>query len=154
MPRRPPRWTVESTRTPGPNKGVVMTQPFIFVASYPVKPDRRDEIQDRCRSVAALVQSNEPELLAFHFYFDEARGRLGIIQLHPDAASMERHMAVIAEHLSAASDWFDLEGGEQHWFGSPPDDLTRYAAEHSETVDAFPVHVAGFTRSLTASPVG
>jgi hypothetical protein len=129
--------------------GVVMTQPFIFVASYPVRPNRLDEIQDRCRSVAALVQS-----LAFHFYFDEARGRLGVIQLHPDAASMERHMAVIAEHLSAASDWFDLEGGEQHWFGSPPDDLTRYAAEHSETVDAFPVHVAGFTRSLTASPVG
>jgi hypothetical protein len=134
--------------------GVVMTQPFIFVASYPVRPNRLDEIQNRCRRVAALVQSNEPQLLAFHFYFDEARERLGVMQLHPDAASMERHMAVIAEHLSAASDWFDLEGGEQHWFGSPPVDLTRYAAEHSETVDAFPVHLAGFTRSLTASPVG
>ncbi|WP_448004778.1 hypothetical protein [Agromyces bauzanensis] len=131
-----------------------MTQPFIFVASYPVKPNMLEKIQDRCRSVAALVQSNEPQLLAFHFYLDEARGRLGVIQVHPDAASVERHLTVIAEHLAAASDWFDLEGGEEHWFGTPPDDLTRYAVEHGETVDAFAVHVAGFTRSLTASPVG
>src|SRR5215207_4525149 len=141
-------------RTSGTNMGVDMTQPFIFVARYPVKPNRLDEIQDRCRSVEALVQSNEPQLLAFHFYFDETRGRLGVIQLHPDAASMERHMAVIAEHLAAASDWFDVEGGEEHWFGTPPDDLTRYAAERGETVDAFPVHVAGFTRSRTTTPVG
>jgi|SRR5215207_3005249 len=127
-----------------------MAQPFIFVASYPVKPNRLGEIQDRCQSIAALVESNEPQLLAFHFYFDEAGGRLGIIQLHPDAASMERHMEVIAEHLATASDWFDVEGGEQHWFGTPPDDLTRYAVEHGEAVDAFATHVAGFTRSQTS----
>jgi hypothetical protein len=127
-----------------------MTQPFILVASYPVRPDKLDEIQDRCESVAALVESNEPQLLAFHFYFDEVGGRLGIIQVHPDAASMERHMAVIAEHLAAAPDWFDVEGGEQHWFGTPPDVLTRYALEHGETVDAFAAHLAGFTRSRTS----
>jgi hypothetical protein len=127
-----------------------MTQPFIFVASYPVKPDKLDKIRDRCQSIAALVESNEPQLLAFHFYFDEARRRLGVIQVHPDAASMERHIEVIAEHLATASDWFDVEGGEQHWFGTPPDDLTRYAVEHGETVDSFAAHVAGFTRSQTS----
>ena len=131
-----------------------MARPFIFVSSYPVKPDKLDEIQERCQSVTALVESNEPQLLAFHFYFDEVGGRLGIIQVHPDAASMERHMEVIAEHLAAAWDWLDEKGGEQHWFGAPPDVLTRYAAEHGETVDAFPVHVAGFTRSRTTTPVG
>ena len=127
-----------------------MTQPFILVASYPVKPNMLDKIQDRCQSIAALVESNEPQLLAFHFYFDEAGGRLGIIQVHPDAASMERHMAVIAEHLATAWDWLEEEGGERHWFGTPPDVLTRYAVEHGETVDAFAAHVAGFTRSQTS----
>jgi len=127
-----------------------MTQPFILVASYRVKPNKLEKIQDRCRSIAALVQSNEPQLLAFHFYFDEAGGRLGIIQVHPDAASMERHMAVIAEHLATAWDWLDELGGEQRWFGTPPDGLARYADEHGETVDAFAAHVAGFTRSQTS----
>ena len=127
-----------------------MPQPFILVATYPVKPDKLDEIQARCQSVAALVESNEPQLLAFHFYFDEAGGRLGIIQVHPDAASMERHMAVIAEHLATALDWFDVERGEQNWFGTPPDVLTRYAVEHGERVDSFAVHFAGFTRSQTS----
>jgi hypothetical protein len=127
-----------------------MAQPFILVASSPVRPDRLGEIQDRCESVAALVESNEPQMLAFHFYFDEVGDRLGIIQVHPDAASMERHMAVIAEHLATAPDWFDVEGGEQHWFGTPPDVLTRYAVEHGETVDAFAAHLAGFTRSRTS----
>jgi len=127
-----------------------MTQPFILVASYPVKPDKLDKIQDRCQSIAALVESNEPQLLAFHFYFDEAGGRLGVIQVHPDAASMERHMGVIAEHLATAWDWLDDEGGEQHWFGTPPEVLTRYAVEHGETVDSFAAHMAGFTRRQTS----
>ena len=127
-----------------------MTQPFILVASYRVRPNKLEKIQDRCQSIAALVQSNESQLLAFHFFFDEAGGRLGIIQVHPDAASMERHMAVIAEHLATAWDWLDEEGGEQHWFGTPPDSLARYAVEHGEAVDAFAAHVAGFTRSQTS----
>lgn len=126
-----------------------MEQPFILVSSYPVKPDRLDEIQERCRSVTASVESNEPQMLAFHCYFDEVRGRLGIIQVHPDAASMARHMEVIAEHLATAWDWLDEEGGELHWFGTPPDVLTRYAVERGVTVDAFAAHVAGFTRQTT-----
>lgn len=123
-----------------------MSQPFIFISSYRVKPNQLAKIQDRCQNIAASVQSNEPQLLAFHFYLDEVGGRLGVIQVHPGAASMERHMAVIAEHLATALDWLDEEGSEQHWFGTPPDSLTGYAVEHGQAVDAFATHVAGFTR--------
>ena len=88
----------------------VLSEPFIYIGSYRIKPDFLDVAPQRLRDVAALVEEKEPQLRSFHFYLDEDHGRAICVQVHPDGASMATHMAVIANHLATAWDWLELDG--------------------------------------------
>jgi hypothetical protein len=129
-----------------------MSEPFIFIGSYRVKPEFLEVAPQRLRDVTALVEEQEPQLRSFHFYLDEDRGRAICVQVHPDAESMATHMAVIANHLATAWDWLDLDSSVQQVLGDPPKALTDYAREFNEELDSYPTFVAGFTR--TAAQVG
>ncbi|HSJ19028.1 MAG TPA: hypothetical protein VK964_00480 [Nocardioidaceae bacterium] len=124
-----------------------MSEPFIFIASYRVKPDFLDVAPLRLREVTALVEEQEPQLQSFHFYLDEDRGRAICVQVHPDAESMATHMAVIAHHLATAWDWLEPDSSVQQVLGNPPQALTDYAREFNEQLDSYPTFVAGFTRT-------
>ena len=89
-----------------------MSEPFIYIATYGIKPEFLDVAPQRLRDVAALVEEREPQLRSFHFYLDPERGRAICVQVHADAESMATHMATIAEHLSTAWDWLDLNDTE------------------------------------------
>jgi hypothetical protein len=129
-----------------------MSEPFIYIGSYRVKPEFLEVAPQRLRDVAALVEKHEPRLCSFHFYLDEDRERAICVQVHPDAESMATHMSVIADHLATAWDWLDQESTVQQVLGNPPKVLSEYAREFNEELDSYPTFVAGFTR--TAAPVG
>ena len=124
-----------------------MSEPFIYIGSYRIKPDFLDVAPLRLRDVAALVEEKEPQLRSFHFYLDEDQGRAICVQVHPDAQSMAAHMAVIANHLATAWDWLELDTSVHQVLGTPPRALTDYAREFNEELDSYPTFVAGFTRS-------
>ena len=48
----------------------------------------------------ALVEANEPRLIAFHIFVNEDGTQATTIQVHPDAASMAFHMQVIGQKIS------------------------------------------------------
>ena len=126
-----------------------MSEPFIFIGSYQVKPGHLEEARHPLRDVSALVEEREPRLRSFHFYLDQARERVIWVQIHPDAESMATHMAVIANHLATAWDWLELGSSTQQVLGVPPRELTDYARKYNEDLDSYPVFVAGFTRDVT-----
>jgi hypothetical protein len=129
-----------------------MNEPFIYIGSYRVKPEFLDVAAQRLREVTALVEEKEPQLRSFHFFLDEDRGRAICVQVHADAESMATHMSVIANHLTTAWDWLDLDSSVQQVLGTPPKVLSDYAREYDEELDSYPTFVAGFTR--TAAPAG
>ena len=49
-----------------------------------------------------FVEANEPLLIAFNEYVNEAGDEVSVVQVHPDAASMEAHIAIIADRARAA----------------------------------------------------
>lgn len=126
-----------------------MSEPFIYIGSYRVKPEFREVAPQRLRDVAALVKKEEPQLQSFHFYLDENHQRAICVQVHPDAESMATHMSVIANHLATAWDWLDQDSTEQQVLGNPPKVLADYAREYDEELDSYPTFVAGFTRAGT-----
>ena len=79
-----------------------MTAPFIWVGTYAIKPGKLETARKRLAEVVDLVEANEPRLIAFNFYLDEAGTTASCVQVHPDATSMVFHMEVIAEHLETA----------------------------------------------------
>src|SRR5262245_55748130 len=122
-----------------------MSEPFIYIGTFTIKPDRVEGTRERARALAAMVEANEPQLIAFHLFIDEANGRGTVVQIHPDATSMEQHMKVVAEHLASAPDWMGAMLVQQS-LGTPPPVLARYAREYSEPLDVFPTYAGGFTR--------
>jgi hypothetical protein len=41
-------------------------------------------------------------LIAFHEYVNDARDEVSVVQIHPDVASMEAHIGIVAERARAA----------------------------------------------------
>jgi quinol monooxygenase YgiN len=126
-----------------------MSTPFVYVGTWTIKPGKLEKARKYFAEHVDLVETNEPRMIAFHFFLDEAGNKGSVVQVHPDAASMEFHMQLIAEHLSGAFDVIDAIVSEQY-FGPMTDALAETLAqwESPEVVTTkLPVHEAGFTRS-------
>lgn len=128
-----------------------MTAPYIYVGSYKVAEGRLDDARRSLAEHAEFVEANEPRLIAFHFYLDADSPTVTVVQVHPDSASMDFHMQLIAEHISSALG--DYLGGQVSAL------VCGEGKDTTETIRSFspelPVsvaaeHIAGFTRT-TAS---
>jgi hypothetical protein len=76
--------------------------PFIFIATNRLKEGKLDAERDRVADLASFIEANEPQLLAFNEYASEDGSEVGVVQVHPDATSMEFHMGVVAERAARA----------------------------------------------------
>jgi quinol monooxygenase YgiN len=123
-----------------------MSEPLIVVLSYSIKPGKQEEARKRIAEHVDFVETNEPRMIAFHMYLDQDGGRLSIVQVHPDVASMEFHMQVNAKHFATAFDWLDTSMGQQY-FGPISDALAAELAKWDEPYTHVPVHEGGFTRT-------
>ena len=126
-----------------------MSEPFVYVGTWTIKPGRVEEARRWLAEHADLIEVNEPRLVAFHVYFDEEGSTASVVQVHPDSASMEFHMKVIADHVSGAFDYIDRIVSEQY-FGPMSESLAELLAAYDQpgvSVTRMPVHEAGFTRT-------
>jgi quinol monooxygenase YgiN len=127
-----------------------MSGAFAYVGTWTIKPGKLEAARKVMTDHAATIEREEPQLIGFHVFFDEAGSTCSVVQLHPDAASMERHMEVLADHLSGAMDVIDKILSEQYFGGPMSDKLEKVLAEYQTpgtVVTKLPVHVAGFTRA-------
>ena len=126
-----------------------MTGPFIYVGTWTIKERKLEEAKKFLKEHADLIETNEPRLISFNFYLDQGARTVTVVQVHPDSASMEFHMHLIAEHLSGAFDYLDTTVSEQY-YGTKSERLTELLApweEPSVPVTNLPTHLAGFTRT-------
>jgi quinol monooxygenase YgiN len=123
-----------------------MSGPLIVVFTYSIKPDKQEDARKRITELVDFVETNEPRMIAFHAYLNQAGDELSIIQVHPDSASMEFHMHVNAKHFATAFDWLDTLIS-QHFFGPISEGLAAELAKWGEVYTHAPEHEGGFTRS-------
>jgi hypothetical protein len=129
-----------------------VSTPFVYVGTWTIKPGKQDEARKWLSDHATFIEQNEPRMVAFQVYFDEEGNKASVVQVHPDSASMELHMQLIAEHMDAAFEIIDTILSEQY-YGPMSDSLSETLAEYETpevAVTKMPVHTAGFTRSSAA----
>jgi len=129
-----------------------MGTPFVYVGTWRIKPGKLEDARTFLAEHAEHVETNEPRLIAFHFYFDETGETGSVVQVHPDSASMEHHMNVMADHMKGAFEYIDSIISEQY-YGPMSDSLAKTLSQWEEpniTVTKMPVHEVGFTRSSAA----
>jgi len=130
-------------------KEKTMSGPFIYIGTWTIKSGKLEETKKFLEEHVDIIETNEPRLIAFNVYFDEKGNKASVVQVHPDAASMEFHMQVIAEHLTGAFEFLEATESEQY-YGMPSDTLLEILAKYAEPgvpVTSMPVHEAGFTRA-------
>src|SRR6476661_8226382 len=79
-----------------------MPSPFIFIATNRLKPGPLDRERKRVPGLVEFIEVNEPRLIAFNVYVNETGDEVTVVQIHPDAASMEAHMEIIRERALQA----------------------------------------------------
>jgi quinol monooxygenase YgiN len=126
-----------------------MSEAFVYIGTWTIKPDKREDARKRMAEIVDFVETNEPRLIGFHVFFDDDGGTCSVVQLHPDCASMEFHMQVGAAHFATAFDFIESITHEQY-YGEISDSLAAELAkwdDPSVTVTKMPVHDAGFSRT-------
>lgn len=124
-----------------------MSGPFIYAGTWTIKPGMLEVARKAMAEHAKFIEQNEPRLIAFHIYFDPDGLKAGVVQLHPDAESMDTHMKLISPMKS-----IDVRCSEillEQAFGTPTDsfsELLRGYADAGIPVTVLGEHEGGFTR--------
>ena len=79
-----------------------------------------------------LAEEKEPRLLAFHIYVSEDQSSEVVLQIHPDAESMQHHLEVMREKVRETFAYTDFESLEI--YGQPNDELREWIERVSEGV--------------------
>jgi hypothetical protein len=123
--------------------------PFIFIATNRLKEGQFDAERKRAADLGSFIKENEPQLLAFNEYADEAGSEVGVVQVHPDAASMEYHMEVVADRAARAyAETLEATTSIQV-YGEPSEAVLELLRRHTGAgvpMTVKRVHIGGFTR--------
>ena len=127
-----------------------MSGPFIFIATNRLKAGKLDDERTRVPGLVDFIEANEPRLIAFNEYVNEAGDEVTVVQIHPDTASMEAHMGIVRERAQEAyAETLDATVRVQV-FGQPSDailEALRLQAGNGVEISVNGEHLGGFTRS-------
>jgi hypothetical protein len=127
-----------------------MSSPFIFIATNRLKAGKLDSERERVPGLVEFIEASEPRLIAFNEYVNEAGDEVTVVQVHPDAASMEAHMEIVRERAQAAyAETLDATVRIQV-FGRPTDAILETLRQQAGSGVAISVdgeHLGSFTRS-------
>ena len=123
--------------------------PLIFVATNRLKPGQLDA-ERRVPDLIEFVEQNEPQLIAFNEYVNDNGTEVTVVQVHPDAASMQKHLGIIRERAAQAyDDTLDATLAIQIFGPVDPQMLSTMRTQTGEGVSLTVAteHLGGFTRS-------
>jgi hypothetical protein len=130
--------------------GTAMSSPFIFIATNRLKAGQLDGERRRVPGLVEFIEANEPRLIAFNEYVNEAGDEVTVVQIHPDAESMEAHMEIVRERAQQAYAETLEATVRIQVFGRPTaailETLRRQAGSGVE-ISVNGEHLGGFTRS-------
>ncbi len=123
-----------------------MAAPFIFTGTFGIREGKLTTAKEALAQLARHVEANEPRVHHFGLYFDEEHGRVTVVQVHPDASSMELHLKVIAGHLQDSGDYLDFTDRKSQIFGTPGDALLTQLREFDGDALSVATPLTGFNR--------
>jgi quinol monooxygenase YgiN len=125
-----------------------MSEPLISLDTSLIRDGRLAELKEAVAELVEFVRSNEPRLIAYEIYFDEAGSRMTVVQVHPDSASMEYHMTVAGPAFAGFAELITLTTLDV--YGKPSEELLELLRRKVQLLGEATVTVhdlqAGFAR--------
>ena len=127
-----------------------MSGPFIFIATNRLKQGKLENERERVPGLVEFIQQNEPRLLAFNEYTNDEGTEVDVVQVHPDADSMEFHMKTVAERAARAYAETLEATTSIHVYGEPSEAVLQMLSRQAGAGVPLVVkrhHLGGFTRT-------
>ena len=67
---------------------------ILVVDSSEIREGRLEDVKAGVEDLVAFVEANEADPHAYDIYFDDAGKQMTVVQIHPDSASLERHLTM------------------------------------------------------------
>ena len=125
-----------------------MSSLLLVVDSSDIHAGKLEQVKAGVVDLVAFVEENEAEPLAYDIYFNEAGTRMTVVQIHPDSASLERHLAVAGPVFRRFTDLLKLS--EVDVYGDASEAALEQIRGKARLLGDAPVRVhdlyAGFSR--------
>jgi hypothetical protein len=95
-----------------------------------VREGKLAELKRAMKGLAAFVDENEPRPFSYNVYFDDGETVMTVLQVHPDADSMEQHVRIAAREFPQFGELVDLRTMEV--FGEPTEPLLELNRRKAE----------------------
>jgi hypothetical protein len=141
-----------------------MPGPFIVKTVSRIHAGKAAAYRPRVEEICQLAEEREPRLLAFHIYVTEDEDSEVVVQVHPDAESMQHHLQVLGEKVRATAEYTDFESLEiygelndalRHWLPHVTEgiEFTLHSTHGAVSRDSrVPTELANSYRSATPMP--
>ena len=124
-----------------------MAAPLIHIFSATIKEGQLEGFKKYAQEHAEFTEAKHPRLLAFHQYINEEGNKVYVVQVHPDADSMEFFMQeVVAQHAVQAYQYLEEGSASSEIYGEPSDAILDGMREYGTSFSVKPHHDGGFTR--------
>ncbi len=98
-----------------------MSSPIVYVDHSEIVEGRLEELTGQLDGLVALIESNEPRLIAYAVYLNEDRTELSVVHVHRDVASLVTHFQVTGPAFRNFVDLVRLQSIDV--YGEAPEDV-------------------------------
>jgi hypothetical protein len=84
------------------------TGPVVYVDRSDVREGVWEELEAGIRALVAFVDRHQPQMVSYGVYLDEDARRMTVVSVHPDAASLERHIEVGGPEFAKLGSFIEL----------------------------------------------
>ena len=92
-------------------------EPIVYIDHSDIRGGSLEELKAGVQRLVDFIEAREPQLIAYGFYIDEGAGKMTVVAVHPDSASLELHMEVGGEAFRKLAHLLTLTGIE--CYGQP-----------------------------------
>ena len=125
-----------------------MAEPLIVLDTSEIREGKREELERGIAELAAFVESTETDPISYQVFFGDDGRVMTVLQVHPDSASMERHMELAGPVFAKFADLVVLRTIDI--YGSPSEKVLDQLRRKAELLGTATVTVhdlrSGFTR--------
>jgi len=88
--------------------GSSASEPIVYIDHSDIKDGKLEELKAGIRRLVDFLDAREPQLISYGFHIDEDAGRMTVIAVHPDTASLEFHVEIGGPEFRKLADFISL----------------------------------------------
>jgi hypothetical protein len=108
------------------------SEPIVYIDHSDVRDGSLEELKAGVRRLVDFIDAREPQLISYGFYLDEAASKMTVVAVHPDSASLERHMEIGSAEFRKLAHMLTLTSIE--CYGRPSDRALEQLREKAATL--------------------